>query len=154
VLSDGTHIPKPKIFWKALDWDMMVYFMAIGNVLCHWEYFMAIGNTLWPFGIFLVIWYIFGHLEYFWSFGTYLVIWYISGHFWSFRHIFSCFGMLYQEKSGNPGLTSTYMSVWNRFRCVQRDPRRGVRDQSLREPGLHFLRASISDKMFSNKSFN
>jgi hypothetical protein len=42
--------------------------------------FMAPWYTLRPFGIFLVIWYIFGHLVYFWSFGILLVIWYIFGH--------------------------------------------------------------------------
>jgi hypothetical protein len=58
---------------------------------------MAIWYILWPFGIF------YGHLVYFmaiwyilWSFGIFyghLVIWYI----------FPPFGILCQEKSGNPG---------------------------------------------------
>jgi hypothetical protein len=47
-------------------------------------YFMAILSILWPFGIFC------GHLVYF------MVIW----------NIFSQFGMLYQEKSGNPAQNS------------------------------------------------
>jgi hypothetical protein len=46
---------------------------------------MAIWNMLWPFGIFS------GYLVYF------LVIWYI----------FPCFGMLQQEKSGNPEFSET-----------------------------------------------
>jgi hypothetical protein len=45
----------------------------VGIFYDHLVYFMAIGNTLWPIGIFC------GHLVY-----------------------FPCFGMLYEEKSGNP----------------------------------------------------
>jgi hypothetical protein len=70
---------------------------------------------LWPFGIFMAIWYFYGHLEYFtvilyilWPFGIFcghlvhfVVIWYILRSFW---YIFPRFGMLYQEKSGNPAL--------------------------------------------------
>jgi hypothetical protein len=66
-------------FWRALQWQMLVYFVAIwsillpfGNVCRHLVYF-------WPFGIFLVIWYIFGHLVYF------VAIWYIL---WSFGLFF------------------------------------------------------------------
>jgi hypothetical protein len=55
----------------GIFYDDLVYFTAIGNILC-------------PFGIFR------GHLVYF------VVIWYISPHF----------GILYQEKSGNPGVSS------------------------------------------------
>jgi hypothetical protein len=44
-------------------------------------YFTAIGNILWPFGIFC------GHLVY-----------------------FPCFGILYQEKSGNPDPTEVQES--------------------------------------------
>jgi hypothetical protein len=47
--------------------------MAIWSIL---PYLTAIGYTFWPFGIFMVIWYIFPR-----------------------------FGMLHQEKSGNPGTT-------------------------------------------------
>jgi magnesium-transporting ATPase (P-type) len=46
-------------------------------------YYMAIWSILQLFSIFLAIWYI-----------TYMVFWYI----------FSPYGMMYQEKSGNPGL--------------------------------------------------
>jgi hypothetical protein len=51
-----------------------------GKVLVH---FTALWSVLRPFGIFWVIWYILGHLVYFWS------------------DIFSHFGMLRKEKSGN-----------------------------------------------------
>jgi hypothetical protein len=68
---------------------MLVYFVAIWSILrpdgifCgHLVYFVAIWYILRPYGIFC------GHLVYF------MVIW----------HIFPRFGMLYQEKSGNPGL--------------------------------------------------
>jgi hypothetical protein len=47
-------------------------------------YFMAIWSILWPFGLFC------SHLVYF------VAIWFIS---WL---LFSRFGMLYQNKSGNP----------------------------------------------------
>jgi hypothetical protein len=54
------------------------------------------GHTIEDIGIlyghlvyFTTIWYIFGHLVYF------MIIWHVY---------FSRFGMLYQEKSGNPGL--------------------------------------------------
>jgi hypothetical protein len=49
----------------------------------HLEYFVVIWYILWSFGIFD------GHVEYF------VGIWYICG--------LPVFGMLYQEKSGNPG---------------------------------------------------
>jgi hypothetical protein len=54
-----------------------------------WEmrvYFMTVWSILRPFGIFVAVWCIL------WLFGTY---------------IFSRFGKLYQEKSGNPELDST-----------------------------------------------
>jgi hypothetical protein len=54
-------------FWRALQWKMLVYLMAI------WSIFR-------PLGIFCA------HLEYF------MLIF----------HIFPRFGMLHQEKSGNP----------------------------------------------------
>jgi hypothetical protein len=59
---------------------------------------MSIWNILWPFGIF------YGHLEYFmaiwnilWPFGNFVVI----------LDIFPRFGILCQEKSGNPGLINS-----------------------------------------------
>jgi hypothetical protein len=56
------------MFWRALDWKMLVYFIIIWNILR-------------SFGIF------YGHLVMLWKF------WYI----------FSRFGILCQEESGNPG---------------------------------------------------
>jgi hypothetical protein len=52
----------------------------LGIFYDHLVYFTPMGNILWPFGIFC------GNLEYF------VVIWYI----------FTRFGILEQEKSGNP----------------------------------------------------
>jgi hypothetical protein len=59
--------------WRALDWKMFIYFMAI------W-------NFLWRFGIF-------------------------NDHFVFIWYIFSGFGIMYQEKSGNPGDEHTNVSV-------------------------------------------
>jgi hypothetical protein len=65
------------ILWTfGILYDHLLYFTAIYVI-----YFMAIWYILWQFGIFD------GYLVYF------VKIWYI----------FSRFGMLYQEKSGNPG---------------------------------------------------
>jgi hypothetical protein len=56
------------------------------------EYFWYI---LWPCGLF------YGHLVYFMAILAHFVaIWDIFMIMW---YIFSLFGMLYQEKSGNPG---------------------------------------------------
>jgi hypothetical protein len=49
----------------------------VGLFYGHLEYITAIRYILWPFGELVVIWY-----------------------------IFHCFGILYQEKSGNPGLAT------------------------------------------------
>jgi hypothetical protein len=66
---------------------------------------MTIWYILQPFGIFfgnfvccMAILYMY----------TYMAIWYIYGNFvylWSFRINFHFFGILYQEKSGNPGFS-------------------------------------------------
>jgi hypothetical protein len=55
-------------FWRALDWKMYIYFMAIWKIL----------RTLGIFYDYLV------HFVFIWC-------------------IFSGFGIMYQEKSGNPG---------------------------------------------------
>jgi hypothetical protein len=60
-------------FWRVLQWKMLVYFMTIWSILL-------------PFGLFYC------HLVYF------IAIRYIL---WLFI-IFFQFGMLYEEKSGNP----------------------------------------------------
>jgi hypothetical protein len=49
----------------------------------HLVYFTATAYTFCPFGIFMVIWY-----------------------------SFPCFGLLYQEKSGNPGQPSGAVVTW------------------------------------------
>jgi hypothetical protein len=80
------------ILWplgKYILWPFGIFF---GYLI----YFMAIWYILWPFGIFC------GHLVYFWLFGIFY------GHLVYFRLFtyvvyFSRFGLLYQEKSGNPG---------------------------------------------------
>jgi hypothetical protein len=58
----------------------------VGIFYGHLAYFTSVRYILWAFGIF------YGHLVYF------MVIWYIL---WALG-IFFRFGMLYQEKSGNP----------------------------------------------------
>jgi hypothetical protein len=67
-----TNNPTLVKFWGVVQWNMLVYFMAIWAILL-------------SFGIFC------GHLVYL------MVTWYS----------FSCFGILYQEKSGNPARDST-----------------------------------------------
>jgi hypothetical protein len=42
------NIPKLGKFWRARDWKMLIYFMAI------WNIFMAIWEILWPLGTFCV----------------------------------------------------------------------------------------------------
>jgi hypothetical protein len=77
------NIFKPKIqIWVEFGWSCK------GR---RWYILWPLGlfwYILWPFGIFYghLVYIFYGHLVYFWS------IWYI----------FSRFGMLYQEKSGNP----------------------------------------------------
>jgi hypothetical protein len=56
------------------------------------SHFMSTWNILCPLGIF------YGHLVYL------IEGWYI---FWTFLILFSCFGILQLEKSGNPGLAAT-----------------------------------------------
>jgi hypothetical protein len=83
-------------------WWSLVYVPALwyrlwqfGIFYGHLIYFMAIWYILWPFGIF------YGHLVYF------MAIWYILwpfGIFYGYLYIFSRFGMLHQEKSGNHDL--------------------------------------------------
>jgi hypothetical protein len=69
-LPDGyfqTKNPNLGIFWRALDWKMFLYFMAVSNILRTFEIF-------------------YDHLV----------------HFVSIWYIFSVFGIMYHEKSGNP----------------------------------------------------
>jgi hypothetical protein len=74
-------------FWSDLDWKMLMYFMAICNIL-------------WAFGI------LYDHLVHF------VPIWYILCPFGTFcAHLvhFFGFGIMHQEKSGNPVLASNVM---------------------------------------------
>jgi hypothetical protein len=71
-----TNNPNLGKFWRVLLLKILVYFMTI------WSNSTAIGNILWPFGIFLVIWYI------------------------VYR-----FGILDLEKSGNPGLNPANLKL-------------------------------------------
>jgi hypothetical protein len=68
MVSFQTKNPNFGKFWRALDWKMLIYFMAIWNILR-------------TFAIF------YDQLVHLCSFGTF----------------FSGFGVMYQEKSGNPG---------------------------------------------------
>jgi hypothetical protein len=63
--------------WRVLKWNMSVYY-----VCGHSVYFMVIWCILWSFSICC------GHFL----------------HFMAIWHIFPRVSMLYQEKSGNPGL--------------------------------------------------
>jgi hypothetical protein len=69
MVSFQTQNPNLGKLWRALDWKMLIYFMAILNIL-HIS------------GIFYDHWV----------------------HFVFITHMFSGFGIRYQEKSGNPAL--------------------------------------------------
>jgi hypothetical protein len=76
------------------DVGMYLYFMVIWSILRPLDI-----HILWPFGIFcgnlvyfVVIWYML------WPFGTFMVVWYIYGRLL----YYSRFGKLHQEKSGKP----------------------------------------------------
>jgi hypothetical protein len=42
--------------WRAQQWKMLVFYMAIGLFYGRLVYFMAIWSILWPFGIFFPFW--------------------------------------------------------------------------------------------------
>jgi hypothetical protein len=104
-------------FCRVLQWKMLVYFMDIWSILRtiglfygHLVYFTDIWSILRTFGLF------YRHLVYFtdiWSilrtFGLFYGHLVYSFPFW--WYIFLCFGMLYQEKSGNP--VSEYKNTQN-----------------------------------------
>jgi hypothetical protein len=89
-------------FWRVLQWKMLVCIFCDHYVyLGPFGIFLAILYICWLFGIFtpylLVIWYIC------WLFVIFVGYCYICCflvYFWLFS-IFSRFGLLYQEKSGN-----------------------------------------------------
>jgi hypothetical protein len=64
-----TQNPNLGTLWSALDWKMLIYFMAIWNIF---GYFMDIWNI---FGYFMAIWNIFGY---------FMTIWYILSSFGTF----------------------------------------------------------------------
>jgi hypothetical protein len=70
-------------FWRVLQWRMLVYFKDIWSILR-------------PFDIF------YSHLKYF------IVIWYT--YLVVLCYTFPRFGILHQEKSGNPGLRMRFLS--------------------------------------------
>jgi hypothetical protein len=96
----------------------MAYFQTKNQNLCIYQgdllgkmlvYFVAIWSILQPFGIFC------GHLVYI------FVIWYICGIFYGYLVYFSRFGILYQEKSGNPARAEpTEIIVFNFFAGVDK----------------------------------
>jgi hypothetical protein len=91
VIFEGIEMKDNGIFYGHLVYftAILVYFVAV------WYILWPLWYILWPFGIFCGHYGIFGgHLVYY-----YIVVWYIILLF----GIFSRFGMLYQEKSGNPG---------------------------------------------------
>jgi hypothetical protein len=46
------------IFWKALEWEILVYFMHFWNFLSCLLNCIAVWYILWSFGIFLPFWYV------------------------------------------------------------------------------------------------
>jgi hypothetical protein len=67
-----------------------------------------------PFGIFIAIWYSYGHLVFLRPSGIFTAIWFILlpiGTFYGCLVYFSCFVMLYQEKSGNPTFFIFFVST-------------------------------------------
>jgi hypothetical protein len=43
-------------FWRALDWKVLIYFMAVWNIYRHLGYFMTIWYILCSFGTFFLAW--------------------------------------------------------------------------------------------------
>jgi hypothetical protein len=52
----------------------------VGIFIAILECLRAIWCILWPFGIFMAIWYFYGHLVFLWPFGIFMAIWYFYGH--------------------------------------------------------------------------
>jgi hypothetical protein len=54
-----TKSPSLGIFWRALEWKMLVYFLAIGYNLWQFVYVpTAVWCSLWSFGIYFPYWYV------------------------------------------------------------------------------------------------
>jgi hypothetical protein len=81
-----TKNPELGWFWRALQWKMLVYYLAIWSIYGYLVYCVAILYIVWPFGLFfcylvycVAIWYIVwpfgklnGYLVYFSRFGMYV----------------------------------------------------------------------------------
>jgi hypothetical protein len=66
MVSFQTINPNLGKFWMTLDWKMLIYFMAIWNILQtfgifyrHWGYFMTIWYIWCSLGLFFPVWVIF-----------------------------------------------------------------------------------------------
>jgi hypothetical protein len=92
-----TQTPNLSKFWRALGWKMFMYIFY-----GHLEYFADICDILWPFVIFYNhLWYFMTICDILWPF----VIFYDHlVHFVYILYIFPVFGIMYHEKSGNPGM--------------------------------------------------
>jgi hypothetical protein len=55
-----TKNPNLGIFWRALEWKRLVYFMTIQNIFSRLVYFIAIWYGLWSISIFFPVFGIFG----------------------------------------------------------------------------------------------
>jgi hypothetical protein len=55
-------------FWKALERNILLYYMPFGTFYGHLIHFKAMWYILWPFGIF------YGHLVYLWSFDIFFPV--------------------------------------------------------------------------------
>jgi hypothetical protein len=93
MVSFQTKNPNLGKFWRALDWKMLTYFMAIWNISHTFGIFYV--NVFVHLVHFVFIWYILC------SFGTFCVH---LVHFVFIWYIFSGLGNIHQEKSGNPGM--------------------------------------------------
>jgi hypothetical protein len=91
----------------------LVYFMAICYFYGHLLYFMDIGYILWPFGIF------YGHVVNIMAILNSINLVCL----WTFGKCFPRFGMLYQDKSGNPNhWRRNLRKTWSRSALVGTTP--------------------------------
>jgi hypothetical protein len=112
MVSSQTQNPNLGKFWRALDWKMFIYFTDIWNILQ-------------TFGIF------YRHLEYF------MTIWYILCSFGTF---FSGFGIMHQEKSGNPGCNEEIrVTICHPFSAAPGHPKIGSRIFSSSGPSKRVI---------------
>jgi hypothetical protein len=90
--------PNVGTFWRAFEWKMFVHFIVIWYIFVHFGISVAIFVFLWPFL------YFYGPFDIPVAILVFLFLFYFYFKYilWSFGIYFSRFGMLYQEKSGNP----------------------------------------------------